>query len=957
MNELRNIFDLVFGNNFPESNISKQGNMKDSSIIEMKNVEHIPGTSFISTILTGLIDIFPIEHLSFEQQYFILHHNKCISSYMTVHPRVLIRVTDIIIINKNSRNKLIQFLHLFYKINAFENFDFRQELTLAVNKVCRRLRNRIPINLCISLLPQYDISEVRDQLIQDVKAGEPLLSDQFEELSIENYASDPELMQLLLENYPFSFGWKNVINPAILQRAESSVRIKLIQQWFEDHLLAFPTTQKVVESSLIFSAFFVLGLMDSDNIEANELFLKLYRYGKQYLWNTNANTVPIDIFMWNWSKNRIPHEEAMQDLKQILDVGCKNAVSSSTRSCLEAICKDLLHVIDSLPDDILERVVFQQIYFEFPFDVAELLQLWKRNKVLVHRTLITVKSSGKHNIHHLQLLVQVIQQLPELEDQWELLSWILEVSTMKGDSGGSSTHIMFILEKIQDQILNKKSKIKLLAEKINLSAITQILRHGKDIGFELYSCLSVERKRGVLTLLLRHMSIFMNNDTHGTLYLRSMFSKVLSFLEKEISLQQAEPYFDGWQAIENECSSLGITRQQYLRRSLRSDRAPHYLHELLKIYEINSFEPSPNSVQLYSIVGLERHTTVPIPPKYNDPIRVPWSQTPEWDTFSKIILPVVNPIYIVIGDHTAPIEERPVDLGGPKREYYNLLAQDMIHNTSLFESLDGYLIPSSNASEEECYQLAQFIIRARYIDQVRPELPLHPAFLTILAYDSLFMTASDILQIIFEEYTDLLSPRFKFTHSFRDLIDDIHKRYPRHFKNMGTIGQIFSKELGKRNLHSFLSFWSLRDSFYGHQQVEIHRVCQGIIQSTFKELNEICKERILLIVQVLEKILGTWKINDLQDLWRFWFGTLRLDNNESVNVVLIKAHENEDMNLAKSHTCNNTLDLPLPKKYMNQIELISSEDEILCKWLDELLRRSLETQRMFAACGAGFQMS
>lgn len=396
---------------------------------------------------------------------------------------------------------------------------------------------------------------------------------------------------------------------------------------------------------------------------------------------------------------------------------------------------------------------------------------------------------------------------------------------------------------------------------------------------------------------------------------------------------------------------LGLTDKQYIKIALTSQyEGSSSVYEYVKLMQIplSKDDNEENDNILTVILSFERrimgvNLDIENDDNNNEPVRLPWTSAPDWNTFANTILSIRAPVKVV--NVTA---DQPNDIGGPRQQYYGLLGKSISH---MFTELDGYLIPRTDLPDKDIHNIGRFLHRCLYIDRVRPDIALHPAVIvrmTMPFFSKIYPW--DVIEILLGDWFTLLSPRAKHTKSLAHLAEDIEERYPQYISMIDTLSHnmLFAVP------DYAIGVWNIAHGLCG-RNIELQKVIKLIATQDNEPLILVM---LTGLAPVIERVLSTWSNDRIKSLWKFWFGGYYLDDRDQVTVKVYAAHKNDQMNIARAHTCINQLDIPLPEQYLDKnAGVISPDDEDLCKWIDLMLTRALDTQAIFELANLDYQMA
>lgn len=448
----------------------------------------------------------------------------------------------------------------------------------------------------------------------------------------------------------------------------------------------------------------------------------------------------------------------------------------------------------------------------------------------------------------------------------------------------------------------------------------------------------------VLSAAIRLVGSYTEIGMTGEGLLRSVIDQLAIFCK--IAIRECIPRCVVVRQLGACYSKLGLTEKQYISMALTAPyEGSNNINEYIKLMHLPINETNYEDSLLVTIIIFERrlmavNLEADDEDDESEPVKLPWSNTPDWDMFCETILTIRQPVKIV-NVHDG---DQPNDIGGPRQQYYGLLAKSISH---MFVELDGYLMPRADLDNESIKNLGKFIHRCLYIDRVRPDIPLHPAAIVRMSMSRFSKIYPwHMIEILLEDWFSLLSPRAKHTKSLAHLAEDIEGRYSPYITTLDSLVRYAFNGIPDYAV----GLWNISHGLCGHS-IEMKKVIKLI---TDQDNNS---PRIKGLAPIIEKVLSSWTLERIKSLWKFWFGGYNLDERDTVSVHVYAANANDQMNLAKSHTCINQIDIPVPEKYLINSAIISADDNELCEWIDKMLNRALDTQAIFELANLDYQLA
>jgi hypothetical protein len=358
---------------------------------------------------------------------------------------------------------------------------------------------------------------------------------------------------------------------------------------------------------------------------------------------------------------------------------------------------------------------------------------------------------------------------------------------------------------------------------------------------------------------------------------------------------------------------------------------------LFKSVNFCSVKPVSPKNDLVAFTMLVERRLVTMRTGDDEPIELPWVTKPDWQLFVDAVLSHSRPVRVV--NAGAADNDQPNDIGGPRLEYYRLLAASITDR--FFVRRDGLLLPRTDMQISDAENIGAFMHRCIFIDKVVPELIMHPAFIAriVLWHQTPKYSWRTLSLLIGDSDMKMLSPRAHYTKSTHDLLEDITLRYGEHFRITDIIGEkLLDSTPDFANGYRFL-----KNSLSG-TDINLEMVMRCLVIQDVNG-NPADPEQYSAVRQVLESKAAEW----LQSLWRFWFGSQQLSELDQCRLHYTISNSNDAMNVAVSHTCINQLDIPMMRARM------SISDTVV--WIECMIQRSLDGQATFETADLFYQIA
>jgi hypothetical protein len=378
---------------------------------------------------------------------------------------------------------------------------------------------------------------------------------------------------------------------------------------------------------------------------------------------------------------------------------------------------------------------------------------------------------------------------------------------------------------------------------------------------------------------------------------------------------------------------LGLSRDDMCAVMLSATSDAVQLFKSTNMY--NAKPVSPKSDMLAFTMLVERRL-ISMSTGDDEPIELPWVTKPDWQLFVDAVLSHSKPVRVI--NAGAADNDQPNDIGGPRLEYYRLLAASITDR--FFVRRDGLLLPRTDLTCADAENLGEFMHRCIFIDRVIPELSMHPAFIArIVLWHQTMKYSWRTLGLLIGNDMKMLSPRAHYTKSTRHLLEDITERYEEYFRSIDIIGKaLLSNAPDFANGYRFL-----KNSLSG-TDINLEMVMSCLVMRDVNG-NPAEPEQYSAVRQVLESKSAEW----LQSLWRFWFGSQQMSELDQCKLHYTIANANDAMNVAVSHTCINQLDIPMTRSQMS----VSDTAE----WIERMIQRSLDGQATFETADLFYQIA
>jgi hypothetical protein len=481
---------------------------------------------------------------------------------------------------------------------------------------------------------------------------------------------------------------------------------------------------------------------------------------------------------------------------------------------------------------------------------------------------------------------------------------------------------------------------------VSAKTLCTIIKCNSDTGLQFWRRETPFVQSMVLSAAIQLVGNYMDPVMTGAGLLRSTIDQLGIFCK--LAIRECIPRCVAIRQLGSCYTRLGLTEKQYITIALTAPyEGSATVYEYLKLMQLPMYDKSEEDSLLMIILTVERRImAVDLEFENEDeddeqePVKLPWTNMPDWDMFCDTILTIKTPVKVV----NVNAGDQPNDIGGPRQQYYGLLGKSISH---MFIELDGYLMPRADLDAKSLRNLGKFINRCLYIDHVRPDIPLHPAAIVRMAMPKFSRIYPwHMIEILLDNWFDILSSRAKYTKSLAHLAEDIEERYAPY---IASIDALVNDAFNGVPDYA-VGVWNISHGLCG-RSIELEKIIRLI------NVQNKVEPRILELAPIIEKVLSSWTHDRIKSLWRFWFGGYHLDDRDRVFISVHAANANDQMNVARAHTCINQIDIPLPEEYLISGAVISTNDNELCRWIGSMLNRALDTQAIFELANLDYQLA